>query len=214
MANPADNTVSGLLNILPQANSTVYITDGQGLYEEFRIQNHYEKDRKTYQMGISSPAGFQGQSVAFVQLAAPTLLWICNWTLGRVGALVVAPDPSPSVSDWVLLDDWWDADQIEVAGADGQALYYRLSGTFVYGHPNPAPNTNANIVFPLTPWINPSLVTVDIRSVTNDSLTKGLSDIQGGIVKPTQTPLGNITVGGGAGGATGQGILLGNITIR
>lgn len=213
MANPADNNLSGILSILPEQDITVYTNDGQGVYEECLIQNHYEKDRKTFQMGIASPSGFNGQSVAFVQLCSPTLLWICNWTLTRIGAPPVVPSPAPLVSDWILLDDWWDPNQMEVPGVDGQSLYYRIAGTFVYGHPNPAPNTNANIVYPLSPWIDTSKVTVDLRVVTNSSLTLGLIDAPGNIVPK----LGQITTAGGgtslgnitttAGGASGKGII-------
>src|SRR6267142_1460039 len=79
--------------------------DSQGIWTDFEVHNHYEKDGHIYMMPISSPVGFnpqnqQGlappggslvnnqptQTVAFVQLAAKTLLWICEWTACKFNA--------------------------------------------------------------------------------------------------------------------------------
>lgn len=179
--------------------------DGEGIWENFVIHNHYEKDRKIYQLGITSPAGFAGQSVAFVQLAAPTLLWICDWAIIREGTAPIVPDPNPEVSSWVLLDDWWDTDPIQVADATAQIPSYAISGTYIYGNTNPANKTNQNIVYPIAPWINVNVITSDLRTVSDALLTKGLIDVL------TGGALGSGVANGGGGtvgpGATGQGIV-------
>lgn len=203
---PLDNTsITG--GLLIDDNAGNYgSADQQGFWQHFVIRNSYEKDRHIYQMGICSPSGFNNQSVAFVQLASPTLLWICNWTLARVGSSPIVPDPIPSVSDWVLLDDWWDPDPIRIEGADGVIPSYMIAGTFVYGHPNPSNNTNLHVVYPITPWLNASIFS---RGVPNSLLKKGLTDGSstsigtGGIASapPNPKPLSS------AGGASGQGII-------
>lgn len=205
---PTTSAITGTLlaDLPPDTNSIYSDPDGTGTWQHFVIWNHYEKDRKIYQLGISSPGGFQGQSVAFVQLAAPTLLWICDWSLARVGSPPIVPDPLPEVSSWVLLDDWWTTEPIEVAGADGVLPSFLITGTYIYGHPNPQNNTNQHVIYPITPWLDGTILTGTVRTVPDALLTKGLADFL------ATSALGSGVANGGGGGGSqvgpsGQGIV-------
>lgn len=157
-----------------------------GMWSTCFVTNRYEKDRHRYYLGVTSPGGFQGSSTAFVQITNPTLLWICDWMVEKQGGKPQVPNPTPQDTNWVLLDDWWEPDFVDVAGADGTTSLYRIYGTYIYGHKNPNADTNLNITFPLAPWINQSKVTASDRTVPNSLFLDGISDtaatIAGGII--------------------------------
>lgn len=129
-------------------------SDG-GIFTDYLIRNRFEKDRHRYMLPVSSPGGFNGQSVAFVQLAAPTLLWICDWTAEKALSQPEVPDPNCVPDDWILLDDHWEPAEV-VPLADGITPIYRISGTYVYGHRNPDLNTWKDIFFGAPPWFDSS----------------------------------------------------------
>ena len=110
-----------------------------GTNTDYEIRSHYESDKHRYQMGITSPGGFQGASVAFVQLASPTLLLVVDWTAGQVGAKPKIPPAESLDSNWILLDEIHYLGMVNVT-PDGASSYYRESGTYVYGCRNPASN--------------------------------------------------------------------------
>ena len=141
--------------------------DPAAIYTDYEVRSCYEKDRHIYMMPVTSPeetAALDG-TVAFVQLAMPTLIWIADWTarrqkekpempdprliiavgLGQKGLLVTIPD-----KNWVLLDDCYEAAQYTLL-IDGETPVWRLSGTYVYGHRKPALLTVDNITFPRSP---------------------------------------------------------------
>lgn len=122
------------------------------IYTDAQLNNKYEKDRHIYMLGMTSPGGFQGASVAFVQLAAPTLLWISRWTLCSFFSQPKSPNPISNNPDWILMDDHYEPGTV-IVGPDGVTPLYRISGTYVYGHRNPAEVTVNNINFARPPWL-------------------------------------------------------------
>src|SRR5207237_4450544 len=80
----------------------------QGGWTEWMIKSHYEHDDAIYMGGMTSPRPFQGASVSFVQLNAPSLLWIVQWTGARLAAMPVIPDPTSVDPNWVLMDKQYE----------------------------------------------------------------------------------------------------------
>lgn len=146
---------------------------GDGIWNEYLIEEVYEQDRRTYQLPLCHPRGFRGATAAFVQLAAPTLVCCVDWTAAKMGAMPEAPNPDmvavnvlraggigvggagvQGVLDavrantpWVLLDAWVEPAAPAFA-ADGQTPLYRLSGTYFYGHKDPADNVFEDVWWP------------------------------------------------------------------
>lgn len=112
-------------------------TSDDGIFADFMVFNEYENDAHTYMMGVTSPEGFQGASVAFCQLASPTTLWVCRWTACKAGGQPEIPSPITSDPNWVLLDT---LPQTAMQGLmpDGVTPLFRISGVYVYGHKKPA----------------------------------------------------------------------------
>lgn len=168
--------------LLPPGNkvdNNLYVqpTDPYGIYTDAVIDNRYYGDDHLYMLGITSPGGFNGQSVGFVQLSASTLLWVCDWTVARVKNRPNIPNPQPADSGWQLLSTIVEPAMVNVA-ADGYTPVYRISGIYVYGHRNPA---NAVLAHGRPPWLQDKL----IRIISTDQLEKSISDVaqpnQGGI---------------------------------
>ena len=151
-----------------------FVADNKGIFTDWMIYNRYEKDGHIYMMPITSPGGFQGASVAFVQLASPTLLWICDWTASRFGSQPQVPDPTPADPLWVLLDKHHELAPI-VVGADGVTPLYRITGPYIYGHRVPAANMLDNMNYPKAPWLDDSIP----RTIDKTTLTKNLIDVTG-----------------------------------
>lgn len=149
-----------------------YLDDGENksILDDWVILNRYEKDLHRYMLGITSPGGFNGESVAFVQIAAPTLLWIAEWTMSRYGSQC-PPYPSPALNnpDWVLLDEHYEEPDIS-ASADGITGLYRISGVYVFGKRTPNADTNKDMSFPRPP----NLEDVFDRTVPDNAKTKNL----------------------------------------
>lgn len=163
---------------------------GPSIYTDYIIRTHYEKDRHTYQAGITSPNGFAGQSVAFFRLATPTLLCIVDWSAARTGFPPEPPDPSKLAdANWILLDDWYEAGEIQM-GADGITPSYRISGTYTYGHKNPAAVTINNVTFGLPPYIDGSQI---VRTVSPGNLKGNIIDSGSATSESIRPPSGNVT---------------------
>lgn len=160
-----------------------YLDPGDSIWTDYVIHNRYERDGCRYMMGITSPGGFQGASVAFTQLASPTLLWICDWTASRISIKPIIPNPISQDPNWVLLDDWYEPCHEDLL-PDGVSSVWRISGTYVYGHTNPNAIATMNINFPRPPWLD---ATSD-RTVPNSSLQQNLSDISRGSPQPSVIP--------------------------
>lgn len=125
------------------------------IWTDYLIHNRYEKDGHIYMLGGCSPGGFGDNqaTVSFVQLASPTLLWITDWTASRFNAPPNIPDPDPDNSDWVLLDIHFDLANLTVP-TDGKSGYYRISGTYYYGHKKPPRNPLSAACWPRPPWLD------------------------------------------------------------
>ena len=126
-------------------------TDNLGIWSEYVINCYYEEDRQIYMMPISSPNGFQGASVAFVQLAAKTLLWIVEWSAERYIYKPQIPDEDSVDPNWILMDKHLHGAWLDLQ-ADSQSPSWRISGTYVYGHVNPPADPLSSFVFPCPPW--------------------------------------------------------------
>ncbi len=160
------------------------ISEGSALTTDYVINNRYEGDQHVYMAGVASPGGFNGQSAAFFQLAAPTLMWISDWTACRGGVMPVVPDPVSKNANWVLLDVWYEPADIGLL-QDGETPLYRISGTYFYGHVNPDANTVNNINYGVPPWLDASSFP---QTIGPDKVQKGIID--GSAVTVVNTPPG------------------------
>ena len=162
-------------NVSIDDSSGQYDESSDGTWTDYIITNRYEKDHHKYMLGIANSNGFQGQTVAFVQLASPMLLWICDWTAAKAGKQPEHPSPDPPDTNWVLLDENYEPFQV-VVRADGLTPIYRLSGTYVYGCKNPMLITVNDIRYPRPAWLKDSF---DRTQPTSKSKT-GIKDGSGG----------------------------------
>lgn len=158
--------------------------DGPAVFIDYFVTNRYLKTGHLYQMPITSPLGFRGESCAFVQLAAPTLLWAADWTASRAAA--VPPIPSPallrqqvihtgqgsqgSAETWFLLYEFLEPTNSTLA-ADGQTPVYRVSGTYVFGCLNPSDLLIDSAVIPLPPHYEPLAAA---RKIPRSALWNGI----------------------------------------
>lgn len=149
--------------VIAQPNSEIFV--------DYMMYNRYDHDLRRYMMGVAASTGFQGKTVAFVQLASPTLLWVCEWTALKVGGQPEIPSPSVD-SEWVFLQAFPELPMENVAPVDGKTPVYRISGVYVYGHTNPSVDTFGNVVFPHPPWLKTDGFA---RTLQPGKLTTGLS---------------------------------------
>lgn len=148
---------SNNLNPVPYDDSSALYSqsNAQDVVTDFKITYRYEQDYHRYMMGISSPGGFNNMTAAFVQLTAPTLLWIVDWTGLRALKRAMIPDPSVVNPGWLLLDASLEPYMVILA-PNGTTPMYRLSGTYIYGRINTGPDFTSNLskhVYPIAPWI-------------------------------------------------------------
>ena len=149
------------------------------------MMGRYEGDMHRYMLSITSPNGFQGNSVAFCQLGGRTLLWVVDWTVESAQGLANIPDPDNSNSDWVLLADWVDPSPVSNL-SEGNVPIYRISGTYVYGYKNPSDRTYKDVTIPKMPWIEPGSFT---RKIDDSKLDKSyLEDTGQGGGSQTTSP--------------------------
>ena len=124
-----------------QDTKGIFIDDRPGevysIWTDFRVVNYFEYDMRRYMGAITSPTGFQGDTVAFYQLGAPTLLWISRWTACRIHHGPVIPNPDKlNDTDWVVLDKQYEPMHL-IMMRDGVTPLYRISGMFSFGHRKP-----------------------------------------------------------------------------
>ncbi len=135
----------------------------------------YPAEQQVYMLPVTSPDGFAGQTCAFVQLAAPTLAWVFDWTIMREGSQPAIPDPTPQDTDWVLLCATPEP-MMQTVQIDGNTPVYRMSGTYVYGRRTAPANPYTAVCYPRPPWV----ANVFPRNVQTTLLEKGLSDTTAG----------------------------------
>lgn len=159
------------------AEDNKYVDDGdaQTIYTDYEIHNRYEFDPHRYMLGLTSPGGFAGASVGFVQLASPTLLWVADWTASRTKNKPKIPPTEVDDPDWVFLGAIPELADTTIA-PDGVTPVYRISGTYVYGHKSPSDDVYNNAVFPRPAWSQD----VYVREITNEDKEGGLITKQGG----------------------------------
>lgn len=139
------------------------LENGGVLQPYYKITNRYERDLHKYMMGINSPGGFQGASVAFVQLASPTLLWIAEWAATTIGGKPDIPNLKVRNPNWELLDEWHYPGMIDVM-KNGQTLFYPHAGVYVYAHKNPSADMLDDINYACPPWIDPNAASQTVES--------------------------------------------------
>ncbi len=153
---PIEPTVQARIEVSeipPDDNRALYIEQPlDTIFTDYMVHNHYENPNNIYMAGMTSPEGFNGHSVAFFQLAAPTLLWVADWTASRAGDPPIRPSEFPGDPNWVLLYKKYQPAQLALM-PDGETPLYRISGTYVYGHLNPSIDLSNEVTFPRAPWM-------------------------------------------------------------
>jgi hypothetical protein len=87
------------------------------------------------------------------QLAAPTLLWVMEWTACQWNSQPFVPDPTPASSNWEILDAQPSLEMITL-GPDGSTPLYRVSGVYVYACLQPSPTVWQDVIFGRPPWMD------------------------------------------------------------
>jgi hypothetical protein len=141
-----------------------YTPTSESPWGDYVVRCRYHKSQRRYMLGVTSPntrtlstgggaSSSRFGSVAFVQLANPTLLWVVDWTAARVNSKPFAPNSRFYDPQWVLLDEQLEPGQIAV-GADDRIPLYRISGFYVYGNTDPDPHVNLDAAFPVAAWVD------------------------------------------------------------
>lgn len=145
-------------------------TFDRSIWTDYVVQNRYEGDGHRYMLPVARAAGTTGTGpAAFVTLAAPTLLWIADWTATRTLNKPLIPRATLPDSNWVLMDQHLEPDMVTV-GPDGVTPIYRISGAYVYGHREPESDISANVAFGRPPWLTDDYT----RTLSTADLTDGL----------------------------------------
>lgn len=184
----ADNTTAQVQTDIPPVIPTVtygVIEDNENwtgpdsssgeVFADLMMMNRYEQDGHRYMLGVTSPNGFEGSSAAFCQLAAPTTLWICDWTVAQYNTVPQIPDPFSVGSGWVLLDIHLEP-AMQGLAPDGVSVLWRISGTYFFGNKSPGAMSNYNnsviaqANFPRPQWLADTFP----RSIPASALTTGL----------------------------------------
>lgn len=133
--------------IPPDSLNSKYVEEDSRQHVHYMAFNNYDHWEGIHMVGVTSPQGFAGQSTAFVQLCAPTLVWVFKWTVSTFGDKPKIPDPTPMGAGWVLLQRLPEIPMV-TAGIDGQTPLRRITGTYVYGKKNPSADPFKDASFP------------------------------------------------------------------
>lgn len=162
-----DDFFAGDVDDLAQIN----VASEFGVWADYRVSSRYVNCPQVYMMPVTSPAGFQGTSVAFVQLAAPTTALVVDWTAAQWSAVPTLPNPDLYDSNWVILYKLPQT-AMKILAADGVTPLYRVNGTYVYGQKSPAANVYDNVSFPQPPWMED----YSLRTIDPNKLKQGIVD--------------------------------------
>lgn len=202
---------------IPEATITVgsvTATDSSALYAatsnptaiftDYEVRNTYEGDNHVLMAGITSPNGFNGNSVSFFQMASPTLLWVADWTACRFNQLPNIPNPIVTDTNWVLLDKHYELADIKL-GPDGVSPLYRVTGTYIYGHLNPNSDIINNIQFGMSPEYQVTFTTIGPTQYAQGIInaTGGGTGGSSSMASPGQPPSVQYAVSTGSTGSTG-----------
>jgi hypothetical protein len=153
-------------------NKAKFVTRQNSANRDYVIINKYFCRGKKYMLGITSPGGFRGNTVAFARTCAPTILWVCDWSASEENSMPLIPDPFNTVDkNWVLLDVNLQLKNIKLI-ADGVAPVYRWSGTYYFGQKNPNPTYFPNFNVPLPSYLED----VFTRTIPPGQLKRSLID--------------------------------------
>ena len=169
-------------------NKNAVNAENLNLYLDYEIINYYLKDTHNWYGGVSSPGGFQGKSAVVFQLAAPKLLWVCEWTSLEVASQPKIPDITTQDQNWVLIDEDYRLFKIDVGPDQAQALY-RIGGIYVFGHLQPSAETLNNARFGIPPYLNNQFdrtmpARLRTRNLIDGTATAAKPVLQQGIVAP------------------------------
>lgn len=127
--------------------------EGAGFYDTvYQITGKFFRNEHKWMLGLTSPDKYNGLTAAFVQLAQPTLIWVCDWEASKTGNQPNIPDPTPQDDNWELLDSTIGTVNLLI-GPQGNNPQYRMTGTYIYGHKNPNAILAKNVTFPRLPWV-------------------------------------------------------------
>lgn len=152
-SSPATITVTPIQ--LDPENNSYRIDNDAGIFTDYIVRNKYLKPQNVWMSSITSTTGFNGNSVAFFQLGAPTLLWIADWSALKVGIQPQAPSRVPLSRGWQLLYEYIEPVMI-ITGGDGIVPLFRLNGIYVFGQIAPSTETLNNVYYPLPPYLDPN----------------------------------------------------------
>ncbi len=174
-------------------NLALYRDENEPLdqYTDYVIKNQYHKGGNKWMLGIASPTGFQGDTVSFVQLALPTLIWVADWSAARANSPPEIPSPelvgklaSPdfNTNKWILLNKDIETVGIVELEADGRVPTYRISGTYIYGNTQPSEKTlgspneglHRDVRIGLAPYIEANEQTEIVRRIPDSALKIGI----------------------------------------
>lgn len=145
------------------------------VWTDYEVVNRYEKDNRVYMMPIAAPvtsASSQFQdTVAFVQLANPTLLWIADWTCSRWKTHPKIPNPAVG-GNWVLLDEHLEPGSQSLA-PDGTSAMFRISGTYFYGNKRPNADLYKDAFYAKPPWME-EIYEPAARNLTKDDYASNI----------------------------------------
>lgn len=147
-----------------------------GVFGDYMIHNHYERDGLTYAGSNTSPLPFNGAQVSVVTLGCPMLYWVCEWTACKLGGMPEIPDPTPQGGGWALLDQHVSP-AMQSVGPSGNDGVFRVSGAYIYVKRIAADRIFDDVTFPRAPWVRDGAFS---RKIPLDKLKQGFSDIPGG----------------------------------
>lgn len=136
-------------------NAAQYVQEDDRIGVHYMAYNSYDHRQGVHLVGVTSPDGFKGQNCAFVQLTAPTNVWVFRWTSASFFGKPRIPDATPLNKDWVLLQRLPEIPMVTV-GPDGETPLYRVTGTYVYGKKTPSTDPFDDASFPLPAFLEDS----------------------------------------------------------
>lgn len=139
-------------NVTVEDSLAQHVPQTDSIFTDYEVESRYEERPNVYMMGVTSPNGFQGNTTAFVQLAATTVLWVVNWTGLRLGKQPLIPSKDPGDPNWIFLYSSPETQKV-TTGPDQVTPLYRISGTYVYGRVNSPSDIFSLVTYPRAPWI-------------------------------------------------------------
>ncbi len=180
--------------------------DTPGIYTDYQIKNHHWINPNTKQLPIAvGPAnqgygsgfgytladvpafeglanGLTAGGSVFVQLAAPTVRLISEWTARRTGEKPKLPNPFLKDANVVFLGGLITDEDEDLAG-DGVTSQWTIKGRYEYGYRD---NSRVRLNVPVPPWMDPSVATKSLltpEDFADDIIDAGIPEDGGGFVQ-------------------------------